>query len=166
MPTMTTLCCEVLEALRGKTLVTAESCTGGGIGAALTAVPGSSNVYKGGIISYTNWVKHHLLGVDEALLETVGAVSAPVAEAMAKGAREALQADVAVSVTGLAGPGGDEFGNPVGTVFIGYCDERTVLSRHFCFPGDREDVRRAAAREALKLVLEQQKARCPAADNL
>ena len=163
---MTTLCCEVLEALRGKTLVTAESCTGGGIGAALTAVPGSSNVYKGGIISYTNWVKHHLLGVDEALLETVGAVSAPVAEAMAKGAREALQADVAVSVTGLAGPGGDEFGNPVGTVFIGYCDERTVLSRHFCFPGDREDVRRAAAREALKLVLEQQKARCPAADNL
>lgn len=153
---MTTLCCEVLEALRGKTLVTAESCTGGGIGAALTAVPGSSNVYKGGIISYTNWVKHHLLGVDEALLETVGAVSAPVAEAMAKGAREALQADVAVSVTGLAGPGGDEFGNPVGTVFIGYCDERIVLSRHFCFPGDREDVRRAAAREALKLVLEQQ----------
>lgn len=163
---MTTLCCEVLEALRGKTLVTAESCTGGGIGAALTAVPGSSNVYKGGIISYTNWVKHHLLGVDEALLETVGAVSAPVAEAMAKGAREALQADVAVSVTGLAGPGGDEFGNPVGTVFIGYCDERIVLSRHFCFPGDREDVRRAAAREALKLVLEQQEARCPAADDL
>ena len=166
MPTMTTLCCEVLEALRGKTLVTAESCTGGGIGAALTAVPGSSSVYKGGIISYTNWVKHHLLGVDEALLETVGAVSAPVAEAMAKGAREALQADVAVSVTGLAGPGGDEFGNPVGTVFIGYCDERIVLSRHFCFPGDREDVRRAAAREALKLVLKQQKARCPAADDL
>lgn len=128
---MTTLCCEVLSALAGKTLVTAESCTGGGIGAALTAVPGSSNVYKGGIISYTNWVKHHLLGVDEGLLETVGAVSAPVAEAMARGAREALQADVAVSVTGLAGPGGDEFGNPVGTVFIGYCDESIVLSRHF-----------------------------------
>ena len=149
-----TLCCEVLSALAGKTLVTAESCTGGGIGAALTAVPGSSNVYKGGIISYTNWVKHRLLGVDEALLETVGAVSAPVAEAMARGAREALQADIAVSVTGLAGPGGDEFGNPVGTVFIGYCDEKTVLSRHFCFPGDREAVRQSAAREALKLVLE------------
>ena len=75
-------CCEVLKALEGKTLVTAESCTGGGIGAALTAVPGSSSVYKGGIISYTNWVKHHLLGVDEGLLETVGAVSAPVAEAI------------------------------------------------------------------------------------
>ena len=159
---MTTLCCEVLSALAGKTLVTAESCTGGGIGAALTAVPGSSNVYKGGIISYTNWVKHHLLGVDEALLETVGAVSAPVAEAMARGAREALQADVAVSVTGLAGPGGDEFGNPVGTVFIGYCDGKSNFSRHFCFSGDREAVRQAAARETLKLVLEQQMGGCVA----
>lgn len=151
---MMTLCSEVLSALQGKTLVTAESCTGGGIGAALTAVPGSSNVYKGGIISYTNWVKHHLLGVDEALLETVGAVSAPVAEAMARGVRETLQADVAVSVTGLAGPGGDEFGNPVGTVFIGYCDEKANISRHFCFAGNREQVRQCAVREALRLVLE------------
>ena len=85
---MTSLCCKVLEALAGKTLATAESCTGGGIGAALTAIPGSSAVYKGGIISYTNWVKHNLLGVDQHLLDTLGAVSAPVAEAMAKGARE------------------------------------------------------------------------------
>ena len=153
---MMTLCCEVLAALQGKTLVTAESCTGGGIGAALTAVPGSSCVYKGGIISYTNWVKHHLLGVDEALLETAGAVSAPVAEAMARGARQALQADVAVSVTGLAGPGGDEFGNPVGTVYIGYCDDRKNFSWHFRFAGDREAVRQAAIQEALKLVLAQQ----------
>lgn len=151
-----TLCCETLAALQGKTLVTAESCTGGGIGAALTAVPGSSCVYKGGIISYTNWVKHHLLGVDEALLETAGAVSAPVAEAMARGARQVLQADVAVSVTGLAGPGGDEFGNPVGTVYIGYCDNTNSFSRHFCFAGDREAVRQAAIQEALKLVLAQQ----------
>ena len=150
------LCCEVLKKLQGRTLVSAESCTGGGIGAALTAVPGSSEVYKGGIISYTNWVKHHLLGVDEALLETAGAVSAPVAEAMARGARQALQADVAVSVTGLAGPGGDEFGNPVGTVYIGYCDDRENFSRHFRFAGDREAVRRAAIQEALKLVLAQQ----------
>ncbi len=147
-------CCEVLKALEGRTLVTAESCTGGGIGAALTAVPGSSSVYKGGIISYTNWVKHHLLGIDEGLLETVGAVSAPVAEAMARGARQALQADVAVSVTGLAGPGGDEFGNPVGTVYIGYCDDTKNFSRQFCFAGDREAVRQAAIGEALKLVLE------------
>lgn len=151
---MTSLCCKVLEALRGKTLVTAESCTGGGIGAALTAVSGSSDVYKGGIISYTNWVKHNLLGVDQKLLDTLGAVSAPVAEAMAEGARKVLRADIAVSVTGLAGPGGDEFGNPVGLVFIGYSDCRKTLSRRFLFPGDREAVRQNACREALKLVLE------------
>lgn len=152
---MTHLSCDVLKALEGKTLVTAESCTGGGIGAALTAIPGSSAVYKGGIISYTNWVKHNLLKVPQELLDTLGAVSAPVAEAMAKGAREALQADAAVSVTGLAGPGGDEYGNPVGTVFIGYCDEKVTLSRKFLFEGSREDVRQSAVREALKLVLEQ-----------
>lgn len=141
---MTSLCCKVLEALAGKTLATAESCTGGGIGAALTAIPGSSAVYKGGIISYTNWVKHNLLGVDQHLLDTLGAVSAPVAEAMAKGAREAIQADIAVSVTGLAGPGGDEFGNPVGLVFIGYSDAGKTLSRRFLFPGSREEIRQAA----------------------
>lgn len=151
---MTSLCCKVLEALAGKTLATAESCTGGGIGAALTAVPGSSSVYKGGIISYTNWVKHNLLGVDQHLLDTLGAVSAPVAEAMAKGAREAIQADIAVSVTGLAGPGGDEFGNPVGLVFIGYSDAGKTLSRRFLFPGSREEIRQAACREALKFILD------------
>ena len=151
---MTSLCCKVLSALKGKTLVTAESCTGGGIGAALTAIPGSSEIYKGGIISYTNWVKHNLLGVDQHLLDTMGAVSAPVAEAMAKGAREAIQADIAVSVTGLAGPGGDEFGNPVGLVFIGYSDARKTLSRCFLFPGSREEIRQAACREALKLILD------------
>ena len=152
---MMKLCCDVLAALEGKTLVTAESCTGGGIGGALTAVPGSSLVSKGGIISNTNWVKEHLLNVDESLLNAVGAVSAPVAEAMARGARAALQADAAVSVTGLAGPGGDEFGNPVGTVFIGYCDEKTCLSRKILFDGSREEIRTAAIREALLLVLQQ-----------
>lgn len=151
---MTSLCCKVLEALAGKTLATAESCTGGGIGAALTAIPGSSAVYKGGIISYTNWVKHNLLGVDQHLLDTLGAVSAPVAEAMAKGARKALQADITVSVTGLAGPGGDEFGNPVGLVFIGYSDAGKTLSRRFLFPGSREEIRQAACREALKFILD------------
>ena len=151
---MTSLCCKVLEALRGKTLATAESCTGGGIGAALTAVPGSSAVYKGGIISYTNWVKHNLLGVDQKLLDTLGAVSAPVAEAMAVGVRKALQADIAVSVTGLAGPGGDEFGNPVGLVFIGYSDRSKTISRRFLFQGDRKAIRETACREALKLILE------------
>ena len=152
---MTKFCSDVLKALAGKTLVTAESCTGGGIGAALTAVSGASAVYKGGIISYTNWVKHNLLHVDEDLLNEVGAVSAPVAEAMARGARDALQADAAVSVTGLAGPGGDEFGNPVGTVFIGYCDAQVNVSKKYLFSGSREEIRTAAIREALRLVLEQ-----------
>jgi PncC family amidohydrolase len=151
---MTHLCCDVLARLQGKTLVTAESCTGGGIGAALTAISGSSAVYKGGIISYTNEVKHNLLGVDYALLDTCGAVSAPVAEDMAVGARKALSADIAVSVTGLAGPGGDDFGHPVGRVYIGYCDEKVNLHREFTFSGDREAVRRQAIEEALKLILE------------
>ena len=151
---MTHLTCDVLIRLTGKTLVTAESCTGGGIGAALTAVSGSSAVYKGGIISYTNWVKHNLLGVDNGLLESAGAVSAPVAQAMAAGARKTLEADIAVSVTGLAGPGADDCGNPVGRVYIGYADESRILHREFTFSGDREAVRRQATEEALKLILE------------
>lgn len=148
------LCCKVLEALEGKTLVTAESCTGGGIGAALTAVPGSSAVYKGGIISYSNWVKTHILGVGEDLLEKLGPVSAPVAAAMAKGAKEKLEAGVSVSVTGLAGPGGDEFGNPVGTVFIGCSTQLVIQVREHHFSGDREEIRQQACEAALKLVLE------------
>ena len=152
---MMSLCCDVLKALQGKTLVTAESLTGGGIGAALTQVPGSSEVYKGGVICYTNWVKENILGVPGEILARDGAVSRPTAEHLASGVRALLKADVAVAVTGLAGPGGDEFGNPVGTVFIGYCDESIVLSRHFCFPGDRETVRQAAIEAALDIVLEQ-----------
>lgn len=144
----------MLKALEGKTLVTAESCTGGGIGAALTAISGSSAVYKGGIISYTNEVKANVLGVGRKVLDQYGAVSAPVAAAMAHGVRDLLQADVAVSVTGLAGPGGDEFGNPVGTVYIGYEDKHRSLVKEFHFAGDREAVRKQAAESALKTVLE------------
>ena len=144
---------DVIQALKGRTLATAESCTGGGIGAALTGVPGSSLVYKGGIISYTNEVKSALLGISPELLNDVGAVSAPVAEAMAVGARKALSADIAVSVTGLAGPDGDEYGNPVGTVFIGYCDKDHLISMRFLFAGDRESVRQQAVMEGLKIIL-------------
>lgn len=151
---MTNLSCDVLKALEGKTLATAESCTGGGIGAALTAVPGSSEVYKGGIISYTNWVKETLLNVEDELLNTYGAVSKKVAVAMAEGARRALQSDVAVSVTGLAGPGGDAFGNPVGTVYIGYSDSRMTDSIACYFTGDREEIRRQAIQAALKIILQ------------
>ena len=145
---------KVLQALAGKTLATAESCTGGAIGAALTAVPGSSSVYRGGVISYCNEIKHRLLGVEDALLERYGAVSAPVAEAMAVGARKALQTDVAVSVTGLAGPGGDEFGNSVGTVFIGYADANKSYAKEYRFSGDREAVRQQAVQMALCAVLD------------
>ena len=151
---MTSLLCNVLDALQGKTLVTAESLTGGGIGGALTAIPGSSKVYKGGIIAYTNQVKETILGVDRGVLERVGAVSAPVAQAMAEGARMALQADIAVSVTGLAGPDGDEYGNPVGTVYIGYCDAEKSFAQKFYFSGSREEVRQQTVRTALELVLQ------------
>ena len=147
------LSCDVIKALSGKTLVTAESCTGGGIGAALTAVSGSSAVYKGGIISYTNWVKENVLDVPSDLLAKKGAVSAEVAEAMAIGARKCLSADIAVSVTGLAGPTGDEFGNPVGTVFIGYADANKLKSVACYFRGDREEIRQQAVQAALMLVL-------------
>ena len=150
---MTALCFDVLTALAGKTLATAESCTGGMIGAGLTSVPGASCVYKGGVISYTNEIKHRVLGVGTDLLESFGAVSAPVARAMAEGARNVLQADVAVSVTGLAGPGGDEFGNEVGTVFIGFADGEISCAEEYHFPGNREAVRRQAAEAALKTVL-------------
>lgn len=154
---MTALCAEVLNALTGKTMVTAESLTGGGIGAALTAVPGASSVYKGGVICYTNWVKQNILGVPEEILRTHGAVSEATARAMAEGARRLLAGDVAVAVTGLAGPGGDEFGNPVGRVFIGYADERITIAKSCLFSGSREEIRSATIQTALELVLEQSK---------
>ena len=151
-----TPCFELIARLKEqkKTIATAESCTGGGIGAALTAVPGSSSVYKGGVVSYTNEIKTKLLGVSPALLQQQGAVSEAVACAMAQGAREVLQTDVAVSVTGLAGPGGDEYGNPVGTVFIGIADESGVMAKKFLFPGNREQVRDAAVSAALVWLLQ------------
>jgi len=150
---MMTLACKVVKALGDRTVATAESCTGGMIGGLLTAVPGASRVFKGGVISYTNEIKNRLLGVDGELLETCGAVSAPVAEAMARGARAALGTDLAVSVTGLAGPGGDEYGNPVGTVFIGYADKNTARAEEYHFAGDREAVRQQAVRAALEGIL-------------
>ena len=148
------LSAKVLTALAGKKLATAESLTGGGIGQAITSVSGASAVFAGGVISYTNEVKHKVLGVPVETLNTCGAVSAPVARAMAEGARKVIGADVAVAVTGLAGPDGDEFGNPVGTVFIGYADEYTAFAREYHFEGVRQEVREQTICEALKLILE------------
>ena len=148
------LSAKVLKALSGKKLATAESLTGGGIGQAITSVSGASKVYAGGIISYTNEVKHKVLKVPTKFLETLGPVSKPVAEYMAADARGILKADVAVSVTGLAGPDGDEFGNPVGTVFIGYADQKYLFAREYHFEGDREEIREQTICAALELVLE------------
>lgn len=150
---MMSLCCDVLKTLQGKTLATAESCTGGWIGKALTSIPGSSEVYKGGVICYTNFVKEEILGVKHDTLEHFGAVSREAAGELAQGVCNLLKADVGVSVTGLAGPGGDDFGNEVGTVFIGCKTENTLVVNAYHFMGDRDCVRSHAVEAALKLIL-------------
>lgn len=152
---MMSLSSEVIARLAGKTLVAAESLTGGGIGAELTSVPGASAVYKGGIISYVNDVKRDVLGVPQEILDRYGAVSPWTAGYMASGVRKLLKADIAVSVTGLAGPGGDEFGHPVGNVYVGYDSDTKSLVKEFHFSGNREDVRRQTIEAALNLILEQ-----------
>ncbi len=135
------------------TLATAESCTGGLLGAALTDVPGSSAVYRGGIISYATEIKHQVLGVPAQVLDTLGPVSQPVAEAMALGACRVLGARVALSTAGLAGPGGDSFGNPVGRVWIACAWDGHVRARCCHFPGARQQVRQAAVEQALAMIL-------------
>ena len=148
-----TLSSKVIEVLEGKTLATAESLTGGGIGAALTAVPGSSAVYKGGVVSYTDEIKREILCVPAEWLDKYGAVSPWVAMEMASGVRGLLHTDVAVSVTGLAGPGGDDQGHPVGTVYIAYEDRVRNGVHHYHFEGDREAVRQQTVDAALKLIV-------------
>jgi nicotinamide-nucleotide amidase len=138
---------------RGLTVATAESCTGGLVAARLTSVPGSSDVFVGGIVAYSNEVKTSELGVPVEVLEAHGAVSAETAAAMARGARAALGADVAVSVTGIAGPGGGTPEKPVGLVYLcasGPDGERAV---DFIVTADRETVRRRATVSALHLLL-------------
>lgn len=151
---MTQTAFDVIARLAGRTLATAESLTAGGIGAALTVVPGASAVFKGGIISYCDEAKANLLSVPTEYLTTYGAVSAQTARAMALGARTALNTDLAVAVTGLAGPGGDDFGHPVGTVFIGFADETQSFALEYHFEGDRDSVRRQTVAAALQLILE------------
>ena len=143
---------DILSLLDGKTVSTAESCTGGGVGAALTSVSGISKIYKGGVVTYTDDVKANLLKVDKALLAEYGAVSAPVAKAMAENVRQLLGSDIGISTTGLAGPNGDDKGKPVGTVYIGYVDAKRCITKEFHFAGDREEVRDHTVQEALKLL--------------
>ena len=139
---------------RGVTVATAESCTGGLIAARITSVPGSSAVFLGGVVSYANAIKRDLLGVPQEVFERAGAVSAECAEAMAAGARARLKADVAVSVTGVAGPDGGTPQKPVGLVYIGVAMEVGVHVVCCQFCGDREAVRTQSADRALALLLD------------
>ncbi len=137
----------------GIMLATAESCTGGLIAASLTAIPGSSDVVDRGFVTYTNAAKTELVGVDPAMIEANGAVSEPVARAMAEGALARSRAGIAISVTGIAGPGGDTPTKPVGLVWFG-CAKRggATVSLSHVFPGSRAEVRRATVAEALRLI--------------
>ena len=139
---------------RKLTITTAESLTGGRIAAAITAVPGSSNVFPGGVVSYCDRIKHEVLGVPEELLSEYGAVSAPAAEAMARGAARLMGTDLALSATGLAGPDGDGSPNPVGTVFLGFYARGEVRVERHVFSGDRESVQRQSVAQALKMALQ------------
>jgi nicotinamide-nucleotide amidase len=137
---------------RGESIGVGESCTGGLLGARLTAVPGSSAVVRGGVISYANAVKVARLGVHEHDLAEHGAVSEPVARQMAAGAREATGATIGVAITGIAGPEGGTAEKPVGTVWIATDVRGVVESRRFLLWGDREEIRQRAAQAALDLV--------------
>jgi len=152
-----TLARQVIEAAlaRGLTVVTAESCTGGLLAGALTAVPGSSAVVERGFVTYSNAAKTELLGVSDALIEEYGAVSEPVARAMADGAVARSPADVSVSVTGIAGPGGGSTDKPVGLVHFGALGPSGAVhvGRRFGDLG-REGVRLASVRVALGLLLD------------
>jgi nicotinamide-nucleotide amidase len=138
---------------RGLTLITAESCTGGLIAATLTAIAGSSDVMLGGFVTYSNALKTAILGVPAALIERHGAVSEPVAAAMAQGALERSFADLAIAVTGIAGPGGGGPNKPVGLVWL--CAQRRGqpprTARHV-FPGDRQQVRSSTVGVALGML--------------
>jgi len=137
---------------RGLRLGVAESCTGGLLGARLTEVPGSSDIFRGGVIAYHNAIKMELLGVPEATLAEHGAVSEPVARAMAEGAVKRLGVSAALSVTGVAGPGGGTPEKPVGTVWVGCALGGVVETRRSRFAGTRHEVRARAAQAALLLL--------------
>ena len=141
---------------RGLTLGTAESCTGGGVAAAITDVAGSSSAFVGGFVTYTNELKIELLGVPTEVIERETEVSHACARAMAIGTRERLGVTLAVSTTGYAGPGGGTERDPVGTVYIGVSTANDCFTERFSAPrgANREEVRRAATERALELALQ------------
>jgi PncC family amidohydrolase len=147
------LCCS-----RGWNLAVAESCTGGLIAAQLTSVPGSSSCFTGGIIAYSNDLKVNLLNVPPVLLDSEGAVSGGVAQAMARGGVAATSADCGISVTGVAGPEGGTPEKPVGTVWVGIALPSDTFSRLYHFDGNRDEIRTQAVQAAMELFLETAKA--------
>ncbi len=134
------------------TCATAESCTGGGVGQAITSVPGASQVYLGGVVSYSNAVKEHVLGVSAETLAVAGAVSSECAAQMASGVRKLLGADRAVSITGIAGPDGGTPEKPVGLVWFGLAGPEGVRTEKAIFAGDRAAVRAQAVTHALGML--------------
>jgi len=139
----------------GKTLAVAESCTGGLLGGAVTSIPGSSLYFSGGVVAYGNSAKISLLGVPPDLIAARGAVSREVALAMAEGVLSLFRADLAIAVTGVAGPGGGSRGKPAGTVWVAVVAPGGVRCAHrFRFPGDREAVRRETVRVSLGAAID------------
>ncbi len=136
------------------TIATAESCTGGSLGKIITSVPGASSIYGYGFITYANEAKENLLGVPHSVLETVGAVSPETALAMAEGARRVSGSDIAVSVTGIAGPGGGTPEKPVGLVYIAIADKNGIEYRKLNLDGNRDEVRAKTCDEVFKLICE------------
>ena len=150
---------EVSTLLReqGRTLAAAESCTGGLIAKRMTDLAGASQIFLGGVVSYTNAVKARVLGVPQALLDEYGAVSEPVARAMAEGVRRITGADYGVSVTGVAGPDRDDRGNAVGTVYVALAGAEGTVCRLCRFGAlSRAEIRERAAAAALALLLSAQ----------
>lgn len=154
---------EILQALYddGKTLGTAESCTGGRIAETIIATPGASNYFKGGIISYTNEVKENLLHVDHATLEEHTAVSEPVARQMVEGACDALNCDYAIAATGCAGPGGGTPQIPVGTIWLAYGSKDDIHTIKLTEDEGRDKNLANATNTALRLFLEYYKEKNP-----
>jgi nicotinamide-nucleotide amidase len=153
MPSLEAEIGELLKT-RGLTLGTVESATGGLIASLITDVAGSSDYFKGSVVSYANETKMNVIGVEKETLAKHGAVSAPVAEQMAAGGRKLLNVDICVADTGIAGPGGATPGKPVGLFYLGLATPQGVSSRKHVFTGTRQENKIAAARTALEWIKE------------
>lgn len=137
----------------GKTMAVAESCTGGTLGGVITSVPGSSDVFMGGVIAYSNAIKRDLLDVPEPVLAEHGAVSEPAARHMAQGVVNSMGVSLGVSITGIAGPDGGTITKPVGTVYVGCSNAQSILVTRRQYKGDRQQIRWKSIQAAIDLAL-------------